>query len=127
MVAENKNKSLNRLKTTNMGGLIKLVHPRLGVCAEAEYGLIPQYRIEKKWKGMYGKKFYECEVVLEDTPPPRKYLARRAIINNKTGERYQTLKEAATALETTPNTLKNHLNKTVYPRHTGGKYLVSWE
>lgn len=42
---------------------LKLIHPKLGVCAEEiVIGESDKRKMIFKWKHRYGRKFYECEV-----------------------------------------------------------------
>jgi len=50
--------------------LIKLVHPEFGLCAQKViFGINTESRVKHNWKHKYGKKFYECIVVVEDDSP----------------------------------------------------------
>jgi len=46
--------------------LIKLIHPKHGVCAQQViYGINTEKQIRHNWKFKYGKKFDECTVEIE--------------------------------------------------------------
>ena len=50
--------------------ILKLIHPKLGLCAqEVVYCTNPESKIKYRWKCRYGKKFYECSIEVEDDSP----------------------------------------------------------
>ena len=102
---------------------IKLIHPTLGVCAQAviesNRRLFSVNQVKKIWQYRYGKKFFECQVVVENDKK------NRPIINLKTGEKYYTVDEASKDIGVSKDTIKKHLNRKL-SENNYDLYLVKW-
>jgi len=85
--------------------LIKLIHPTLGLCAQQVIHFTQtEFKIRSDWKYKYGKKFNECNVVIENTSPPKlniKHTKNRKVVNIHTGDVYNSIKEASETLGVT--------------------------
>ena len=103
---------------------IKLIHPTLGVCAQAviqnNRRLFSANQVKKMWQFRYGKKFQECSIVIESDEPES-----RPIINLKTGEKYHTVEEASKDIGVSKDTIKKHLNRKL-SENNYDLYLVKW-
>lgn len=100
---------------------IKLMHPKLGLCAQ-EVIMKNVESVKKKWKLRYGKKYDECTVIVE-----RKlsYNHGKKIINIRTGDVYDNTKEAADDIGVSEETINKHLNRRLAEKNAH-LYLVKW-
>jgi len=110
--------------------IVKLIHPALGLCCQ-EVSLHPRTpnKIMQMWKYKYGKKYFECEVVVEvdgevyENKPKFKW---GVIINIKTGEEYYSVESACKSLGIDKSTLHKHLNRELKPQNNH-LYLVKYK
>ena len=102
--------------------LVKLIHPKHGLCAQ-EVVLKNTKNIKEKWKFRYGKKYDECTIVVESRYTN---IDSRKIINIKTGEEYLTKEDAAKDLGVSKETITKHLNRRL-KQENSHLYLVKWQ
>lgn len=84
---------------------IKLIHPNKGIGTVYEKKISPCYKegIIEMLQHKYGKKYYECDLVVTELKKPKiKYKA--------TGEIFLSVKVAAKNTNYTETTIENHLN-----------------
>lgn len=105
--------------------IAKLIHPKLGVAAQEVvrdgYSI---NSIESRWQSKYGKKFKECQVVIEGQEPDLGAIKQVLVQNVRTGEIYNSKQEAADDLKVDITTIRNHLAKRVNPKE--GRFLVRY-
>lgn len=89
-----------------MAKIIKLIHPKFGLCAQEiiRYSM-KEYQIRKMWSKKYGQMYNQCSVEIFDDDP--KIEEEFVIKNTRTGQIYENHKEAS---EETGLTI-THINK----------------
>lgn len=102
--------------------IIKLIHPKYGLCAQqVVYDGVQN--IKNKWRYKYGKKYFECKIIVESDIPKFK---ERRIVNLETRDIYHTVEEASKELGISKETVNKHLNKKLKPENAH-LYKVKWE
>lgn len=103
--------------------ILKLMHPRLGLCAQevVHKKNKSSLEIQRVWKARYGQKFNECYILaqVDDVDAPR------SIMYIKTGNIYHSVKEASEATFVSESTIRTHLNKQL-SKNTHKEYLFKW-
>ena len=108
--------------------VVKLIHPVFGLCSQ-EVCVLPRTpnKIMKMWQYKYGKKYLECEVVVEvdgeryENKPRFKW---GVIVNTKTGDEYYSVDEACRELKVDRSTLSRHLNRQL---KNSDNYIVKYK
>ncbi len=92
--------------------ILKLVHPRLGVCAVAVSKFRPtQEKIKQEWRHKYGKKYLECTIEVEGEYA----VPCKAVVDIKTFKRYDSIKQCSQETGYSINTISNHCNNGFKP------------
>lgn len=106
---------------------IRLIHPEFGLVAEQRiYGNYTKEGTISLWKNLYGRKFNECQVEMDvpENSPKDKRGEQRRVVNLKTGDVYESMKEASEKMGYSHQTLSNHAKR--LPKGRFG-YLVRYE
>lgn len=106
---------------------IRLKHPKFGVVVEQRiFGNYTKEGTITLWKHLYGKKFYECEVEFDMPERGNKNCRgeQRKVVNIKTGEVYDSIKDASEKMGYTQQTLSNHAKRLLKGKN---EYLVKYE